>query len=233
MSAPLSRVSRMKSFDASRMLSFDLETTGTNPHTARIVTSSLLRIDGSTVDTTEILADPGVEIPESAQAIHGISTDYAREHGRPHEEALAETIEILRAAWREDMAVIVFNAPYDLTVLRSLDPSFTIDGLVFDPLLIDRAKERYRPGKRTLSALCEHYNVALDQAHNSSADALAAARIAWKQVRVWPELQDCSVEDLMEYQAVKYYEIQSEFRRWCEKKGRDTSDISTSWPVQS
>lgn len=222
----------MKSFDASRMLSFDLETTGTNPHATRIVTSSLLRIDGSSVDTTELLADPGVEIPESATAIHGITTEYAQQHGRPHEEVLADTIARIRDAWRQDMALIVFNAPYDLTVLRSLEPSFTVDGLVFDPLLIDRAMDRYRRGKRTLSALCEHYRITLDNAHNSSADALAAARIAWKQVRTWPELQSYSMEELMEFQAVKYYEIQSEFREWREKRGQDASTVSTSWPVQ-
>ncbi|MBZ8177108.1 3'-5' exonuclease [Corynebacterium poyangense] len=222
----------MNHFDASRMLSFDLETTGTNPHAARIVTSSLIRIEGSQVNTKELLADPGVDIPDEATAVHGITTAYAQEHGQPHEEVLAETIRLLRYAWQEDMAVIVFNAPYDLTVLRSLEPSFTVDGPVFDPLLIDRCLDRYRKGKRTLSALCEHYQIHLDNAHNSSADALAAARIAWRQVHNWPKLKEFSFEELMEYQAVQYYEIQSEFRAWRESKGQDSSTISLSWPVE-
>ena len=37
-------------FDASRMLSFDLETTSANPREARVVISALVRIDGSVVD---------------------------------------------------------------------------------------------------------------------------------------------------------------------------------------
>ncbi|NLF90875.1 MAG: hypothetical protein GX570_05970, partial [Corynebacterium marinum] len=37
-------------FDATRMLSFDLETTSANPLEARIVTSALVRIDGRSVD---------------------------------------------------------------------------------------------------------------------------------------------------------------------------------------
>ena len=53
-------------FDATRMLSFDLETTSVNPKEARIVTSALVRIDGREVDKREMLADPGVEIPEEA-----------------------------------------------------------------------------------------------------------------------------------------------------------------------
>ena len=71
-------------FDASRMLSFDLETTSANPMEARIVTSALVTIDGSSSDPYEMLADPGVEIPEGAANIHGITTEQARAEGRPH-----------------------------------------------------------------------------------------------------------------------------------------------------
>ena len=77
-------------FDASRMLSFDLETTSPNPREARIVTSALVRIDGRDVSSTEMLADPGVEIPEAATKVHGISTEKARAEGRPHDEVLKE-----------------------------------------------------------------------------------------------------------------------------------------------
>ena len=51
-------------FDASRMLAFDLETTSANPKEARIVTSALVRIDGRDVQKVEHLADPGIEIPQ-------------------------------------------------------------------------------------------------------------------------------------------------------------------------
>ena len=60
-------------FNASRMLSFDLETTSANPRGARIVTSALVRIDGSSMTANETLADPGVDIPEQAARIHGIT----------------------------------------------------------------------------------------------------------------------------------------------------------------
>ena len=47
---------------------FDLETTGVDVETARIVTASLLLLnpDGSVRRAGEWLADPGVEIPEAA-----------------------------------------------------------------------------------------------------------------------------------------------------------------------
>ncbi|WP_156230657.1 3'-5' exonuclease [Corynebacterium occultum] len=222
----------MSNFDASRMLSFDLETTSVNPREARIVTSAMVRIDGREVDPVELLADPGIEIPPETTAIHGISTEYAREHGRPHDEVLAESIQRIRAGWRDGLTLIVFNASYDLTILRSQSPEFTVDGLVYDPFVIDKLKDKYRKGKRTLTDLCAHYSVRLDTAHEATSDALAAARIAWKQIKMWPELAAMSAEELMEFQAVGYYEMQTDFKKYLEGRGRDTTTVNTSWPMQ-
>ena len=46
----------MTTFDAGKMFAFDLETTGTNPHECRIVTSALVRIDGGAPQAKELLA---------------------------------------------------------------------------------------------------------------------------------------------------------------------------------
>ncbi|WP_257158641.1 3'-5' exonuclease [Corynebacterium cystitidis] len=222
----------MPTFNASRMLSFDLETTSANPREARIVTSAIVKIDGATVEANEELADPGVEIPEEAAKIHGISTEKARADGRPHDDVLAETVAAIKRGWDEGLTLVVFNAPYDLSVLRQLTGDFTVTGPVYDPYLIDRAKDRYRKGKRNLSALSEFYGVELGTAHEATADSLAAARIAWKQVnKVWPELSHMGTEELMEFQAVKYYEIQADLRKYLESRGRDASDVSLSWPM--
>ena len=222
----------MAFFDASRMMSFDLETTSVNPRTARIVTSALVTIDGAQANAHEALADPGVEIPAEAAAVHGITTEYAREHGRPHDEVLQETVDMIKRGWDDGLTLIVFNAPYDLSVLRQLTGDFTVTGPVFDPLVIDRAKDRYRKGKRNLGALCELYGVKLDNAHDATADATAAARLAWKQVRsTYPELAQMSTDSLMEFQAVEYYKLQTELRAFFESKGRDVSNFTTSWPM--
>ncbi len=220
-------------FDPANMLSFDLETTSANPFEARIVTSAMVTITKAGAEPLELLADPGVEIPEGATAIHGITTEHAREHGRPHDEVLAETITRLRAGWAQGQALIVYNAPYDLTVLRNHSQDFTVDGLVYDPFTVDKIKDPYRKGKRTLTDLCKHYEVQLGNAHEATADALAAARIAWKQVRVWPELATMSGEELMELQAVGYYEKQLSFRSYLQGQGKDGSTVNTAWPVQS
>lgn len=224
----------MSSFTASRMLSFDLETTSVNPKEARIVTSAIVRIDGRDVQANETMADPGVEIPEEAAKIHGITTERARAEGRPHDEVLQETVDAIKKGWEDGLTLVVFNAPYDLSVLLALTGDFTVTGPVYDPYLMDRARDRYRKGKRNLTALSEYYGVELGNAHEATSDALAAARIAWKQVnKMWPELSQMPAEELMEYQAVQYYELQTEFRKFLESRGRDASDVTTGWPMTS
>ena len=194
---------------------------------------AVIRIAGRDVVKKETLADPGVEIPEAAAKIHGITTEKARAEGRPHDEVLHETVNAIKAAWDEGFTLIVYNAPYDLSVLRNLTGDFTVTGPVFDPYLIDRVKDRYRKGKRTLGDLCREYKVTLDNAHEATADALAAARIAWKQVNQrWPELKDMDSDELMEFQAVNFYDLAVDQKKYFEGIGRDVSDFNMSWPLQ-
>ncbi|WP_020476085.1 3'-5' exonuclease [Zavarzinella formosa] len=53
---------------------FDIESTGTNPQTDRIVEIAVLRVDpdGKTVEASRQI-NPGVPIPSAATAVHGIS----------------------------------------------------------------------------------------------------------------------------------------------------------------
>ncbi|MDO5032860.1 3'-5' exonuclease [Corynebacterium sp.] len=221
-------------FDATRMLSFDLETTSTNPKEARIVTSALVRIDGRDVTKKETLADPGVEIPEAAAKIHGITTEKARAEGRPHEEVLKETVEAIYQGWEEGLTLVVYNAAYDLSVLRALTGDFTVNGPVYDPFVIDRVKDKWRKGKRTLTDVSAHYGVQLDNAHEATSDALAAARVAWKQVRQhYPELSQMDTTELMEFQAVEWYKDRESFKKYLQGQGKAASDVSAAWPMIS
>src|SRR5688572_30321416 len=59
---------------------FDLETTGIDVDTCRIVTAhvGVIGAGGEVVARREWLVDPGVEIPTAASLIHGVSTERAR-----------------------------------------------------------------------------------------------------------------------------------------------------------
>ncbi|GAB3599085.1 exonuclease domain-containing protein [Microbacterium tumbae] len=164
---------------------FDLETTGVDVEHDRIVTAHVGVLDakGRQIAARNWIADPGVPVPDGAAAIHGFTTDRVRREGRPASEVVAEVASSLRALLSQGVPVVAYNASYDFSLLFHeclrhgveplIDPS-----PVIDPLVIDKAVDRYRRGKRTLEVVAEHYAVPLDGAHEASADAIAAGRVA-------------------------------------------------------
>lgn len=164
---------------------FDLETTGVDVTADRIVTAHVGVLDrhGREIAARDWLADPGIPIPEGAAAVHGISTEHARAHGRPAREVVAEVTEALAMLFAQGLPIVAYNASYDFSLLahearRHGLPELSAPQPVIDPLVIDKAHDRYRRGKRTLSVVAEHYAVQLDAAHEASADAIAAGRVA-------------------------------------------------------
>jgi DNA polymerase-3 subunit epsilon len=164
---------------------FDLETTGVDVSRDRIVTAHVGVLDaaGTALRARDWLADPGVPIPEGAAAIHGITTVHAHEHGRPAAAVVSEVTEALRELFDAGIPVVAYNAPYDFSLLkyealRHGVPPIVAPSPVIDPLVVDKAYDRWRRGKRTLTVVAEHYAVRLDGAHQASADAIAAGRVA-------------------------------------------------------
>lgn len=164
---------------------FDLETTGIDVLTDRIVTAhvGLLGPDGTVQRARSWIADPGVEIPEGATAVHGITTEHARAHGRPAADVVAEIVAELRDLFAGGVPVVAYNAPYDFSLLKYEALRHGISAIetpapVIDPLVLDKAHDRYRRGKRTLEVVAAHYEVALVGAHDAAADAIAAGRVA-------------------------------------------------------
>ena len=168
-----------------RLAVFDLETTGVDVTTSRIVTAHIGVIgpDGEQLEAWSWLADPGVEIPAGATAVHGITTERARAEGRPAREVVSEIVDALRGLLARPLPLVVYNAAYDLSLLEHEARRHGVEPLaspapVVDPLVIDKAVDRYRRGKRTLEAAAAHYGVVLTGAHDAAADAIAAGRVA-------------------------------------------------------
>lgn len=224
------------------LVSFDTETTGVNPETARIVTASVVVIrPGEQPSPVEWLVDPGIEIPEQASKIHGITTEQARDAGMPAASAVGEIAETIEACCVEDgVPLIVYNASYDLTLLdRELRRHFVVGAAlsavprVIDPLVIDRALDGYRKGKRTLTETSKHYRVPISEqdAHGATADALCAARVAWKLAGVYAnELAD--LDALQGKQAAWHREWVEHFAEYQRACGRTITDLSTDWPIR-
>ncbi|WP_370415515.1 exonuclease domain-containing protein [Streptomyces fradiae] len=223
---------------------FDLETTGTEPLEARIVTASVVGVHGGeVVRRQDWLADPGIRIPAQASAIHGISNERAAAEGRPVREVADEIADTLTDYWRRGVPVVAYNASFDLTLLSaelrrhglpSLDERLGGQGMgpVLDPYTIDRAVDRYRRGKRTLEAVCGEYGVELTAAHQAAADALAAVRVAIAIAERHASVAALDPARLHERQIVWYREWAEDFQAFLRRKGDPEAVVNPVWPLR-
>ena len=215
---------------------FDLETTGIDVETSRIVSATVAVIDADGVvrERTDWLADPGVEIPSQASAVHGITTERARAEGRMAAEVVAEIVASLRSLLERGVAVTVYNAPYDLTLLNREARRHGIAPLdspapIIDPLVIDKAVDRYRKGKRTLEFAAQFYGVELLDAHDAGADAIAAGRVAQAIARRYPEKLGADVSELHGLQIGWCAEQAASFQEYM-RRSRPDFTTSGAWP---
>lgn len=218
---------------------FDLETTGIDVRTSRIVTAHIGVLDGDGVltESTEWLADPGVEIPTQASAVHGITTEQARADGRPAIEVVAEILNALRRLFERGHAVVIYNAPYDLSMLHHEAVRYGLEPLenprpVVDPLVIDKAVDRYRKGKRTLEFASLHYGVVLQGAHNAQVDAVASGRVAQAIASRFASELPTDVNALHDLQVGWAAEQAASFQEYMRRVKDPTFTASGEWPVR-
>jgi DNA polymerase III epsilon subunit-like protein len=95
---------------------------------------------------------------------------------------------------------------------------------VVDVYVIDKGVHPYRKGKRNLGALCEFYGVKLDGAHDATADALAAGRVAWALCRDYPEeVRNIDVHELHNRQVAWKKEQSTSFATYLRREaGKET-----------
>ena len=174
-----------------KTLVFDTETTGIDVSNDRIVQLFIGIADenGDLIERHEWLIDPGIEVPEGASDVHGFTTEFLRENGDSPSEVLRE----VEAVFDEysDIPWVAFNANFDLS---TLDAEFTRHGIadgwaetalnewkvqLIDGLVIDRAKDRYRKGKRKLWNMADTYGNAYDPdaLHDAGSDVELTAKV--------------------------------------------------------
>ncbi|WP_217223947.1 3'-5' exonuclease [Streptomyces anulatus] len=224
------------------LVGFDLETTGTDVENDRIVTAALVRLDadGAIAEQRTWLLDPGVAIPEQASAIHGIGTDHAREHGARAVLAVEEIAQAVADVLRSGVPLVVMNARYDLSLLdrecrRHGLPSVDerVGGApspVIDPLVIDKHVDKYRKGKRALHALCDHYGVTLEGAHEASADAVAAVRVVRRMGERHGPVGTLPPAELHALQIRAAAEQSASLQAYL-RRSDPTAVVEASWPV--
>lgn len=184
-------------------LGFDLETDGKDPLDARIITCGMVNLDGAMHNEMELMLQPERDIPAEATAVHHITTEQAREGGAMREAGIAQIVATVAELAGPDRPLVGHNVAFDLTILdremrrvgigrlkTSPDGSGWVrmvvgdddvaDFPVIDTYVLDKAVDRYRPGKRQLSFVAAHYGVPMAEgaAHGATADVIACLRIA-------------------------------------------------------
>lgn len=164
---------------------FDLETTGPNVATDRIVDISIVtRLPDGGVERWSSLVNPGMPIPKSATEVHGI-TDAMVSMAPPFIEVATEVLNRLEGCDLGGFNVSGFDLPLLQAELARCAMSLDMAGRhVVDALSIFRAKEKRDLGAAVLLYLGRTH----DGAHRAEADAWATLQVLEAQAKHYRDL---------------------------------------------
>ncbi len=166
---------------------FDLETTGINVSTDRIVEISVLKIyPNGNKESRTWLVNPGIKIPQEAINVHGISNEMVV--NEPSFSEIAHEINSMinncdLAGYNSDK----FDIPLLAEELLRADIDFDIDNIH----TIDVQNIFHKMEQRTLAAAYKYYcGKILDNAHSSKVDTLATYEVLESQLKKYSELEN-------------------------------------------
>ncbi|MDR1593383.1 MAG: 3'-5' exonuclease [Prevotellaceae bacterium] len=166
---------------------FDLETTGLNLVSDRIVEISVVKVHpcgNEEIKTRRI--NPGIPIPAGASAIHNITDEDVKDC--PSFKAIAKSL----ATFIDGCDLAGYNLlKFDIPLLAE---EFLRAGIDIDfrkVKIIDVQNIFHKMEQRNLVAAYKFYcNKALDNAHNAEADTIATYEILQSQLERYPDLKN-------------------------------------------
>lgn len=201
---------------------YDTETTGVSTDNDRVLTCYMMRQskEGEVLWEREWVIDPGVEVPKGASDVHGMTTEWISEHGRKDVQIAIEEIcqQLARSAWA-GIPLVAYNQRFDFSILdaeRRRHTGYSLNdvlksGTFYDPLVHDKARDKYRKGNRKLQTVCEHFGIEFneEEAHEARYDVIKTAELAWHHLKKdrlsiaelyklmpgWKEEQDSSLQE--------------------------------------
>lgn len=155
----------------------DFESTGMRPGVdAACQVGIAIFEQGKCVAQVGSLINPGMLIPESATAIHGITDEMVDD--APTLRDFFERPDIIRLV--DGCQPAAYNAPFD----RCFAPAWLFDMSWpwLDALVAVRVVDRYAKGsgRHKLPAVCERHGIHIPHAHHAEHDARAAGEVFYK-----------------------------------------------------
>lgn len=210
---------------------FDLETTGINIASDRIVEISYLKVDLNGNETTKTMRlNPGIPIPEKVIAIHGISNEDVKDAPTFNEVAKSLARDL------EGCDLAGYNSvKFDIPLLAE---EFLRSGVEIDlkrRKFVDVQVIFMKMEPRTLSAAYKFFaNKELSNAHSAEADTLATYEVLQAQLDRYPNLEN-DIGKLAEFSAhtrnvdfagrIVYNEDDVEVFNFGKYKGKPVSEI--------
>ncbi|MFE7012474.1 3'-5' exonuclease [Streptomyces sp. NPDC057651] len=227
------------------LAAFDTETTGVDVESDRIVSAAIVVQDaaGSRPRVSRWLVNPGVPVPAGATEVHGLTDEHLQRNGRWPAPVMEEIARLLGEQAAAGRPLVVMNAPFDLTLLdrelrrhrasalgRYMESSSLC---VLDPRVLDKHLDRYRKGRRTLTDLCAHYEVELEDAHDAAADAQASLDVVRAVGRRFASrLERLSPAELHTLQAVWHAAQARGLQAWFARSGNPET-VDPAWPMRT
>ncbi len=210
---------------------FDLETTGVNIATDRIVEISILKIfPNGNKESNTWLVNPEIEIPAEATAVHGITNE--KVVMEPTFKELAPTINKMIA----DCDLAGFNSNrFDIPLLAEELMRAGIDFDMNNRKAIDVQVIFHKKEQRTLSAGYQFYcGKNLEDAHSAEADTKATYEILLAQLEKYDDIGN-TVEALSDFSShrdradfagfILYNEQGKEIFSFGKYKGRTVEEV--------
>lgn len=174
---------------------FDLETTGTNIQTDRIVEICVAKLSpGGETEVKTKLVNPERHIPLESSEIHGIYDDDVKD--KPIFQAIASSFYL----YLDKCDLAGYNIKrFDIPLLVE---EFKRAGLDFDTIgrnIIDMQTIFHKREPRTLSAAYQYFcGKDLEDAHSAEADVIASIEVLQGQLEKYSDLPR-NMEELSEY----------------------------------
>jgi DNA polymerase-3 subunit epsilon len=173
----------------------DLETTGINVSTDKIVEIAIVKIltDG-TKQVKRKLINPLMPIPATSSAIHGITNEMVKD-APSFKQAANEIKQFIDNCDLAGYNSNRFDVPMLIEEFLRAGMEFSVDG----KKLLDVQKVYHMMEQRTLGAAYKFYcNKQLDNAHSAEIDATATWEVLEAQLDRYPQI-GATVEDIVKF----------------------------------
>lgn len=173
----------------------DLETTGIDLETDRIVQVSVVMVDKTEVSGMyTAYVNPERDIPDSASEVHGVYDRHVKD-APVWDDVEPEVVKRIG-----DRMLMGYNAlHFDLPMLRTQSKNSVFDEDLLDVMIWVRKVDRFVKGKgrHKLGKTCERWGVSFEYAHDATADCLATWRLfkAMVRKRTFPETLRQTLDD--------------------------------------